>query len=130
LGISTTIHLTPTPPISAQEGQLQLAFLNLLINAEQAAIQSSVQPRVAVRSVHDPDERLVRIEIEDNGPGISRTAREHVFEPFFTTKPTATAAGLGLTMVRNVVERHHGRVWFKTDRQKGTTFIVELPVRS
>jgi signal transduction histidine kinase len=130
LGISTTVDLRPTPLIRAQGGQLQLALLHLLINAEEAAVQNPVQARISVRAIHDNAQHLVRIEIEDNGPGISRTARDLVFKPFFTTKPAGTATGFGLTAVRNIVERHQGRVWFKTEKQKGTTFIVELPERA
>ena len=130
LGISAAIDLRPTPPIRAQEGQLQLALLHLLINAEEAAVRNSVQARISVRAAHDTAQHLVRIEIEDNGTGISRPDREQVFKPFFTTKPAGTATGFGLTTVRNVVERHRGRVWFKTERRKGTTFIVEFPDRT
>lgn len=130
LRISTSVDLQPTPPIRAQEGQLQLAILHLLINAEEAAVQSSVQARVSVRVAHDASHHLIRIEVEDNGPGISKTAREMVFKPFFSTKPAGTATGFGLTTVRHIVERHQGRVWFKTGKQRGTTFIVEFPDRS
>jgi signal transduction histidine kinase len=129
LGISTAIDFQPMPPIHGQEGQLQLAFLHLLINAEEAAAQNSVQARISVRAAYDKVQHHVRIEIEDNGPGIAIAVREQVFKPFFSTKPAGTATGLGLATVRNIVERHRGRVWFETTRGIGTTFIVELPQR-
>jgi signal transduction histidine kinase len=127
LGISTVIDLRPTPPIPAQEGELQLAFLHLLINAEEAAVRNSLDGRIFVRASHDAAGRQVRIEIEDSGPGIPSAAREQVFRHFYTTKAAGTATGLGLTTVRNIVERHRGRVWFETKKGRGTTFIVELP---
>ena|SRR5947209_5486744 len=126
LGITTTIDLQPTPPVLAQEGQLQLAFLHLLINAEEAAVRNPVQPRISLHTAHDDLQRKVRIEIQDNGPGIPRADRDQVFKPFYTTKAAGTGAGLGLTTARNIVERHRGRVWFETTRGTGTTFIVEL----
>jgi len=130
LGINTTIDLQPTPPVLAQQGQLQLAFLHLLINAEEAAVRNSGEPRISLHTAHDDLHRKIRVEIEDNGPGIPRADRDQVFKPFYTTKAAGTAAGLGLTTVRTIVERHRGRVWFETTRGTGTTFIVELPDRT
>jgi len=128
LGISGAIDLQITPPVQAQESQLQLAFLHVVVNAEQAAAQNPIKGQISVYALHDKSKRHVRIEIADNGPGIPRASRERVFKPFFTTRPAGTAAGLGLTMVRTIVEQHRGRVWFETTRRKGTTFIIELPV--
>jgi len=127
LGISAAIDLQPTPPLYAHEGELQLAFLHLLNNAEEAAVRNPVDSRISVRTFYDVLRRESRIEIEDSGPGITEAAGKKVFTPFYTTKPGGSAAGLGLTTVRSVVERHKGRVWFETTQGQGTTFIVELP---
>jgi len=126
LGIGATIDLRPTPPIHAREGELQLAFLHLLVNAEEAAVRNPLQGRISVRAFHDATRHQVVIEIEDSGSGIPTEARDQVFKPFYTTKAAGTATGLGLTTVRNIVERHHGRVWFETTKGSGTKFIVEL----
>jgi signal transduction histidine kinase len=130
LGISAIIDLQPAPPLDAQKGELELAFLHLLINAEEAAVRNSSEGRISVRAFHDVPQHRFRIEVEDSGPGIPEAAREEVFTPFYTTKADSTATtGLGLTMVRDIVERHRGRVWFETTKGQGTTFIVELPSR-
>ena len=126
-GISATIDLQPMPAIHVQEGQLQLAFMHLLLNAEEACIRNPIEKRISVRALHIDERRAIQIEIEDNGPGIPKAAQELVFKPFYTTKAVGSAAGLGLTAVRAIVERHHGRVWFVARRGRGTIFTVELP---
>jgi signal transduction histidine kinase len=127
LGIGAVVGLEPAPSVNAHEGQLQLAFLHLLINAEEAAVRNPSQHQIGVRSFYDASQRKLRVEIEDSGPGIPSSVRDQIFRPFFTTKAPGTATGLGLTTVRNIIERYHGRVWFETTRKKGTTFIVEFP---
>jgi signal transduction histidine kinase len=126
-GISATIELKSMPPIHVQEGQLQLAFMHLLLNAEDACMRNPMEKRIAVRAQHIDDRRAIQIEVEDNGPGIPKAAQEQVFKAFYTTKAVGSATGLGLTAVRAIVERHHGRVWFVTKRGRGTIFTVELP---
>ena len=126
-GISATIELESMPAIHVQQGQLQLAFMHLLLNAEDACVRNPIEKRISVRAQHIDERRAIQIEIEDNGPGIPKAAHEQVFKAFYTTKAAGSAAGLGLTAVRAIVERHHGRVWFVTRRGRGTTFTVELP---
>jgi signal transduction histidine kinase len=128
LGISAAVDLQMTPPVQACESHLQLAFMHLVVNAEQAAAQNPTQAQISVHALHDKFKRQVRIEVADNGPGIPKGAREQVFKPFFTTRPTGSSTGLGLSIARTIVEQHRGRVWFETTRGKGTTFIIELPV--
>src|SRR5438105_1011713 len=126
-GISATIELESMPAIHVQQGQLQLAFMHLLLNAEDACIRNPIEKRISVRAQHIDERRAIQIEIEDNGPGIPKAAQELVFKPFYTTKAVGSAAGLGLTAVRAIVERHHGRVWFVARRGRGTIFTIELP---
>jgi signal transduction histidine kinase len=63
--------------------------------------------------------------VKDNGSGIPESARHKVFEPSFTTK--SSGMGLGLAMVKNLVESFGGTIWFETSRN-GTEFIIELPL--
>lgn len=127
LGITATVNLQTMPAVPAQAPQLQLAFLHVLVNAEQAAAQNSIQARISIHALYDKTKHMVRIEIADNGPGIPKAVRERVFQPFFTTRPGGNAPGLGLTLARNIVQQHRGRVWFETAKGTGTTFIIELP---
>jgi len=108
------------PVIQADGEQLQIVFLNLLINAVQAAGTAS-DVRVAISA----DDRECRVAIADRGPGIPPELRERIFEPFFTTKHRGT--GLGLPTARRVVERHGGTIEFLTPEAGGTVAVVTLP---
>ncbi|HWL84419.1 MAG TPA: HAMP domain-containing sensor histidine kinase, partial [Polyangiaceae bacterium] len=65
------------------------------------------------------------VSVSDSGPGIVPEERERVYEPFFTTKPNGT--GLGLTIVRSIVEAHHGDVFFESTPGEGTRVLIRLP---
>jgi signal transduction histidine kinase len=71
----------------------------------------------------------VRIELEDNGPGIDAATSKRVFEPFFTTKPPGQGTGFGLSVSYFIVaENHGGEMTVESIPEKGTTFIIKLPV--
>jgi signal transduction histidine kinase len=79
--------------------------------------------------VPDPDHALgVLVEICDSGPGIPDAVRARMFEPFFTTKDVGSGSGLGLHIVRSIVERHAGRIEV-TSAPGRTCFQVTLPAR-
>ncbi len=71
----------------------------------------------------------IRIEIEDNGPGMEESVRKRVFEPFFTTKPVDVGTGLGLSVAYFIItENHGGTMKVESNIGIGTCFIIELPV--
>jgi shikimate kinase len=65
---------------------------------------------------------------KDSGSGMSKETASHVFEPYFTTKGTGIGTGMGLDISRQIVENHHGRIYFETEIDRGTTFYVEIPL--
>ena len=67
------------------------------------------------------------IRITDNGCGIPKDLRKHVFEPFFTTKKEGKGTGIGLTVVKRMVEEHGGWIQVLSEEKKGTTFIMNFP---
>jgi CheY-like chemotaxis protein len=69
---------------------------------------------------------VIRIEVEDTGPGIPATAQHQIFNPFFTTKPTGKGTGLGLSISLGIVSEHGGRIWAE-NVSGGARFTVELP---
>lgn len=101
--------------------RLHQALLNLVINAVQAMPEGG-RLSIAVRPVNDH----VEIAVADTGIGMDRTTLEHAMEAFFTTRPNGT--GLGLAVVRDVVDSHHGRVLIKSRPGRGTTVRVRLPI--
>ncbi len=72
---------------------------------------------------------MVQIEIEDNGPGMDKKTQERIFEPFFTTKGVNRGTGLGLSVSYFIiVDDHGGEMEVESEPDKGTKFIIKLPV--
>lgn len=109
--------------VYADKDQLLRVFNNLIKNALQAIPEGR---RGLVEVTLDKHGDKVVISVKDNGTGISEEAMDKIFVPNFTTK--TTGMGLGLAMVKNIVEGCEGKIWFETEREKGTVFHVELPV--
>jgi len=105
----------------ADSVMLYQAFLNILINAMQAMpAGGDIQVNIGV------NKHSVSIIIEDDGEGISEDVLGKIWEPFYTTKETGT--GLGLGIVKNIVESHGGRIQIEPKHIMGTRVIVELPL--
>ena len=101
--------------------QIKQVCLALLVNAAEAIGENGE----LVFSSTNPDERHIRIDVTDNGPGISNDDMPHIFEPFYTTK--AEGLGIGLAICRSIVEFHKGRLWVERRPQGGTIFKLTLP---
>jgi signal transduction histidine kinase len=114
--------------IEGDEVLLRQAFSNLLRNAIEACVAVPVPPRIGVRAEIDRAQRVSRITVNDNGPGIAPALRERVFRPFFTTKRSGT--GLGLALVQKIVVFHNGRVTVGTSPEGGAAVHVTLPLAS
>ena len=110
------------PELYCLPSQINQVFLNLLINAAHAIEGKGT---IIVRTGHD--EKVVWVEIEDNGCGIAPAHLDHIFEPFFTTKPVGKGTGLGLSIVYGIVQGHRGTIAVKSEVGKGTMFRVALP---
>ncbi len=119
------------PPVRADPGQLELVLMNLIMNAQQAMVESSGQGNIEVRaSFGEPGKRpgeWVRIEVVDDGPGISPENLLRVFDPFFTTREDLGGTGMGLSICYGIVVRHGGLIWAESEPGQGAHFFVELP---
>jgi signal transduction histidine kinase/CheY-like chemotaxis protein len=124
-GVQLDLDVAPgLPELQGDAQQLQQVLLNLVVNAEHA-VRDRPQPRIVVRL--GPGAGVVRLAVEDNGPGVPDDRLEAVFEPFFTTKPEGEGTGLGLSVSRGIVAAHHGRMWVERASLGGARFVVELP---
>jgi two-component system sensor histidine kinase KdpD len=113
------------PGVLADATQLERAFVNLLENSTRFAGTDPV-----VVSAHAQDGNLV-ITVTDRGPGVPAEDRERIFEPFFRSAQNQgdhPGSGLGLAIVRGFVEANGGSVWAEPAGERGTTFVVSLPV--
>jgi len=104
---------------------LRQAFNNLLRNAVEACAGASVKPAIVIQSEIDHAQKVSRIAVMDNGPGIPADAREKVFQPFFTLKRQGT--GLGLSLVQKIIVFHNGRIVVASGPQGGASFQITLP---
>lgn len=108
---------------------LQQVFLNIIKNAAYALSEKvfvSDSPRLTFRVT--ADEKMVTVEIADNGPGMDEKTRKRIFEPFFTTKPVGLGTGLGMSISYFIIhDQHKGTIQVRSEAGKGATFIIRLP---
>jgi signal transduction histidine kinase len=116
------------PPVLADADQLHQVLMNLIVNAQQILRDRAGRRRIRVASRYDPDERVIRIVVADNGPGIPEHLRARVFEPYFTTKPTGAGTGVGLAVSHGIVEAHGGTLTLDCPEMGGVLFTITLPV--
>jgi signal transduction histidine kinase len=113
------------PPAIGDRVQLQQVTLNLLRNASDAMIGIDDRPRhLLIRTLREGDDR-VRLSVQDSGTGVSPRDFERLFEAFYTTK--SDGMGIGLSVSRSIVERHHGRIWAESNDGPGATFSFSIP---
>ena len=116
------------PSVVGQEGALNQAILNLIVNAAHAIqYKGPNKGTIVLRTGFDKEN--VRLEIEDSGTGIPENIRDRIFEPFFTTKEAGRGTGQGLALVHDiVVNKHGGQIELESTIGVGTKLIVMLPI--
>lgn len=118
--IETTVDIADDVFVALSPQRLTQIMLNLLLNA------GAVEPRnVAVRARRE--DVKIRIEVEDDGPGVPKDLRDRIFDPFVTTKDVGAGTGLGLSVCRGIVEAAKGKIYVDASYEKGARFVVELP---
>jgi PAS domain S-box-containing protein len=118
------------PEVNCTRTEIEQVLLNLLKNAAQAFSgrpADAPTPTIVLRTKRQDE--TVRIEVEDNGPGMNETVRKRIFEPFFTTKEPGQGTGLGLCVSSCIITTNHGgAIRVESEPGKGTTAIIELPL--
>ncbi|ATB32688.1 protoglobin domain-containing protein [Melittangium boletus] len=128
----TSVHVPPgmslsasgldtLPTLRGDPGQMRQVFVNLLENAIQAVGETG---RVVLSASSGPD--AVELVLEDSGPGVSEPIRRRMFEPLMTTK--ARGIGLGLPLVKRILERHDGSIHYAPREGGGARFILRLSI--
>ena len=112
----------PCPLVLADADQMSQVMINLVMNAVHAMPDGGML-RVGLA----PESQMVRLTIADSGHGIPREAIKKIFDPFFTTKEFGKGTGLGLTVVKGIIEEHQGSIAVESQEGKGTTFTILLP---
>ena len=110
--------------VNCNENQIKQVCVALLVNASEAVAENG---EILIRS-SNPDDEHVKIEIIDNGVGISPEDMPHIFQPFFSAKRKASGIGLGLAIVHGIVQSHKGRVEVDSEPGRGTVMAIILPL--
>ncbi len=125
-GVRVVKELATVPPALGSADQIRQVLSNLVVNAKDSMSQGGVL-RVRTHVLHKDEAReMIRIVVADTGSGISETMQTNMFEPFVTTKGER-GTGLGLWIVKGIVENHGGRLRVRSRVGKGTVFSIELP---
>lgn len=139
----TMDSVTEIPQVLLDPNQMQQVFINIILNSVQAMPKGGeVRIRIYTKELTETEfsigrrkidsfkvgSTVVVCEIEDTGSGIPKDKLDKVFDPFFTTKPTGQGTGLGLTIIRTIVEKHKGIINIESQEGKGTKVVVSLPV--
>jgi len=111
------------PAVYCNDGKMAQVFLNLLLNASHA-IEERGSITITTRHIGDD----ISIMIADSGVGIPKNIISNIFDPFFTTKNVSEGTGLGLHIVRSVIEAHQGTISVDSQVGQGASFIILLPV--
>ncbi|MCX5910192.1 MAG: ATP-binding protein [Deltaproteobacteria bacterium] len=115
------------PVFSLDKEQMKRVMVNLLENAVAAVAGESGEKHIWVTTHLDPLMKIARLEVTDNGGGVSPEDKPFLFEPYFSTKASGT--GLGLAIVNTIISDHDGFIRVKDHVPRGTRFIIELPIK-
>lgn len=121
----TLIKQVEAAVVNGNPVQLSQVLLNLINNAYQAIKHAEGMIKIVVARQGS----WLRVEVTDNGSGISDTALNHIFEPFFTTKEVGEGTGLGLSISRAIAQQHNGSLTLEHTSADGSTFVLSLPVQ-
>jgi signal transduction histidine kinase len=126
--IERRFHARPVAPVVP--GQIEQILVNLIINARQAMPRGG---RLLIEVRENATAGMAEVRIADSGIGIAPDRLRLIFEPFYTTKEPDElghgGTGLGLSVCRQIIEQHHGRIRVESVVGKGSTFTVKLPLR-
>ena len=126
-GIGLTVQVQTDRKVYANFTEVEQVTLNFVINAQQSIEAAEhAHGRILIR-VFDAGKR-VRLEVQDDGPGVTPEDEPKLFQPFFTTKPVGKGTGLGLSVSYGIIESYGGTIGHRPNEWGGATFFFELPV--
>ncbi len=106
--------------------QIELAFLSLIMNAEEAIEEKGTKGKITIST--ECRDNSIYVTIKDNGIGIEQKNIKFIFEPFFTTKDIHKNMGLGMSIVNSIIEEHGGEIGVESVYGEGTKFIIRIPI--
>lgn len=122
-GVETHLTIPEDIDLYGYEDQINQVWTNIIVNACQAM---QFNGKLTIASVVNGN--IVCVAITDSGGGIDPALGNKIFDAFFSTKKIGEGSGLGLDIVKRIIEKHRGRIYYKSEPTNGTTFFVELPL--
>ncbi len=119
-----TTQFETIPFVFCKQDEICQVWTNIITNAMQAMGEGG-KLEIGTKII---DNNIIKIWFKDNGPGIPEKIQERIFEPYFTTKEKGVGTGMGLDISRQIIDHHHGKLYFDSKPGQGTTFIVEIPL--
>jgi len=120
--VEITKRLEANASVAGFPQKLLQVFINMLVNASHA-----IESKGSMCISSQLDQQEVQIRFEDDGTGIAQENLKNIFDPFFTTKPVGKGTGLGLHIVRSIIEEHKGRIDVSSKVGHGSIFTIYLP---
>ena len=119
------------PEIECTPGKINQVFMNIITNGLQSITErQSSTPGTGILTIQTSSEDgHVKVSIKDNGTGIKDSVREKIFEPFYTTKPVGQGTGLGMSIVKGIIDSHNGTIEVVSNFGDGAEFIITLPIK-
>ncbi|ULT46200.1 HAMP domain-containing histidine kinase [Niabella defluvii] len=119
------------PEIECTPGKINQVFMNIITNGLQSIVErQSYSPGTGILTIQTTSEDgHVKVSIKDNGTGIKDSVREKIFEPFYTTKPVGQGTGLGMSIVKGIIDSHNGTIEVVSNFGDGAEFIITLPIK-
>jgi signal transduction histidine kinase len=111
------------PSVLADSDQMNQVLINLIMNAVHAMPEGGTLRFGLAR-----EKDMVKLTVSDTGHGMPKDVVDKIFDPFFTTKEFGKGTGLGLTVVKGILEEHHGSITVDSEQGKGSTFSIHLPI--
>ncbi|HEX7534204.1 MAG TPA: ATP-binding protein [Syntrophales bacterium] len=116
------------PPVSIDSDQIKQVFANILLNSVEAMGDGGTITIAARQIKNEAGEPYLQISFADMGCGIPADKIEKIFDPFFTTKDSLGNTGLGLSITKGIIDKHHGTIRIDSKLEEGTEVVIELPV--
>ena len=118
------------PKILINPSEIEQVILNLLQNSIEALENNKTDPQISITVKYHNSKNQIIFEIKDNGDGIKNNQLNDIYKPFFTTKPPGKGTGLGLNIIKKIIDKYKGEINCETFENKGTSFIIKIPAQS
>ncbi len=124
-GINVIKQYDEVPNVNIFADQMNQVWTNLIVNAVQAMDNKGILT-IGIKS----ERNYVVVSIKDTGKGIPKSIQSKIFDPFFTTKVSGEGSGLGLDIIKKILDTHKAQIYFESEEGVGTTFYVKIPIET